>query len=67
MFVGTLEKIKSRSDMAPVRNQNLEDPVQVFGQRLETKLNHRIERPMGLVGQTGLAVDLYKVREECRG
>lgn len=53
--------------MAAVRNENLKNAVQVFGQRLTMEFNHGIKCSEGLVGHTGLAVKFYEVGKQNGG
>lgn len=53
--------------MIAVRNENLKNAVQVFGQRRAIEFNHGIECSEGLVGHIGLAVKFYEVGKQNGG
>lgn len=62
--VGVLEDVESRPEKVPVRNENLENAVEVLHGRVAIELDHRVEGSEGFVGQIGLAVDFDQVDEE---
>lgn len=62
-----LEKIKSKSDVVPVRNKDFKNAIKVFGQRLAVKLEHCVKGFESFVGKIAFAVDFDNVREKSRG
>lgn len=61
------EKIESGPDIAPARNENFKNAVQVFDRRLAIEFHHGIKDLQGLVRQISLSVELNNVGEENRG
>lgn len=59
-----LEKIETGPDVAPVRNENFKNAVEVFDGRLAIELNHSVENLEGLIGQMGLPIEFDNVGEE---
>lgn len=62
--VSILEEIERGTNEVAVGNENLENAVKVFGERLAIEVENGVEGIEGFVGQIGLGVDFDKVSEE---